>query len=62
MRELTEKYGINNYKSSPYHPQANGHVESKNKVMEVILTNIVQLHHRDWVDRIPKVLSAYQTT
>ena len=24
MRELTEKYGIKHYKSSPYHPQANG--------------------------------------
>ena len=24
MKELTTKYGIRHYKSSPYHPQANG--------------------------------------
>jgi len=41
MKELTEKYGIKHCKSSPYHPQANGQVESTKKVMEVILTKIV---------------------
>jgi transposase InsO family protein len=39
MREITEKYGIKHCKSSPYHPQANGKVESTNKVLEAILTN-----------------------
>jgi hypothetical protein len=53
MRELTEKYGIKHCKSSPYHPQANVQVESTNKVLEYILTNIVPLHHRDWADKIP---------
>jgi hypothetical protein len=62
MRELTEKYGIKHFKSSPYHPQANGHVEYTNKVLEAILTNIVQLHHQDWVDRLLEALWAYQTT
>jgi transposase InsO family protein len=33
MRELTEKYGIKHCKSSPYHLQANGKVESTNKVL-----------------------------
>jgi transposase InsO family protein len=47
MRELTEKYGIKHCKSSPYHPQANDQVESTNKVLEDVLTNTVQLHHRD---------------
>jgi transposase InsO family protein len=45
MRELTEKYGIKHCKSSPYHPQDNGQVESTNKVFEAILTKTVQLHH-----------------
>jgi hypothetical protein len=45
MREIIEKYGIKHCKSSPYHPQANGQVESTNKVLESILTKIVQLHH-----------------
>ena len=41
MKELIEKYGIKHYKSSPYHPQANGQVESTNKVLESILTKTV---------------------
>jgi hypothetical protein len=62
MRELTEKYGIKHCKSSPYLPQANGQVESKNKVMESILTKNLQLHHQDWANRLPEALWAYQTT
>jgi transposase InsO family protein len=45
MIELTDKYGIKHCKYSPYHPQANGQVESKKKVLEAILTKTVQLHH-----------------
>jgi hypothetical protein len=62
MRDLTEKYGIKHCKSSPYHPQANGQVESTNKVLEAILTKTVQLHHRDWADRLLEALWAYHTT
>jgi transposase InsO family protein len=62
MRELTKKYGIKHCKSSPYHPQANGQVEYINKFLEAILTNTIQLHHRDWDDRPPEALWAYWTT
>jgi transposase InsO family protein len=62
MKELMEKYGIKHCKSSPYHPQDNGQVESTNKFLETILTKKFQLHHRDWVDRLPKALWAYHTT
>ena len=62
MKALTEHYGIKHYKYSPYHPQANGQVESTNKVLEAILTKTVQLHHKDWVDRLPEALWAYRTT
>jgi transposase InsO family protein len=62
MRELMKKYGIKYYKSSPYHPQDNGQVESKNKVLEAMLTNTIQLHHRYWVDRLPEDLWEYRTT
>ena len=43
MKELTTKYAIRHYKYSPYHPQANGQVESTNKVLEAILTKTVSL-------------------
>jgi hypothetical protein len=62
MRELTEKYGIKHCKTSPYHPQANGQVEYTNKVLEAILTKIVQLHY--WIGLIgfSEALWAYRTT
>ena len=39
---LTEQFKIKHRFSTPYHPQANGQVESTNKVMEAILTKTVQ--------------------
>jgi transposase InsO family protein len=45
VQNIIEQYKIKHQKSSPYHPQANGQVESTNKVLEAILTKIVQLHH-----------------
>eukprot|EP00253_Pinus_taeda_P033758 PITA_33758 len=58
---------LNNYHvqhkiTTPYHPQANGQVESNNKVIESILTKIVTSHHRDWAARLPEELCAYRTT
>ena len=38
-----DKYRI----ASPYHPQANGQVESTNKFIEAILTKTVKSHRRD---------------
>ena len=49
VKELTILSTIN---LSPYHPQANGQVESMNKVLESILTKCIQLHHMDWVDKL----------
>eukprot|EP00253_Pinus_taeda_P019554 PITA_19554 len=62
IQKLVEKYKIHHRITSPYHPQANGQVESTNKVIEGILTKIVVSHQRNWVDKIPEVLWAYRTT
>jgi transposase InsO family protein len=59
VKALTKQYRIKNKKSSPYHPQANGQVESTNKVIEAILTKTVQLHPKDWADSFPEALWAY---
>lgn len=59
---LVEEYNIKHRKSTPDHPQANGQVESTNKVIEGILTKIVHLHRRDWAERLPEALLAYTTT
>jgi transposase InsO family protein len=62
VKSITEQYQIKHRKYSPCHPQANGQVESTNKVIEAILTKTVQLHHKDWVDQFPKALWTYRTT
>ena len=59
---LLRKYHIQHRIASPYHPQANGQVESTNKFIEAILTKTVKIHHRDWDDRLPEALWAYRTT
>ena len=59
---LLRKYHVQHRVASPYHPQANGQVESTNKVIEAILTKMVKSHRRDWDDRISEALWAYHTT
>jgi transposase InsO family protein len=41
VKVVTKQYQIKHMKSTPYHPQANGQVESTNKIIESILTKIV---------------------
>jgi hypothetical protein len=36
-------------------------VEYRNKFLESILTKTIHLNHKDWADRLPKALWAYQT-
>ena len=38
IAKLMQKYGVKHRVTSPYHPQANGKVESTNKTLENILT------------------------
>ena len=62
FESLLRKYHVQHRVASPYHPQANGQVESTNKVIEAILTKTVKSHRKDWVDRLPEALWAYHTT
>jgi len=62
MEKLMEEYKIKHKKYTPYHPQANGQVESTNKVLENIITKTIHLHRRDWAERLSEALWAYRTT
>ena len=53
VQGVMEKYKIRHRKSTPYHPQANGQVESTNKVIKSILTKTVNMHRKDWAERLP---------
>jgi transposase InsO family protein len=60
VKYVIEQYQIKHRKSTSYHPQENGQVESMNKVIESILTKIVHLHHKDWVEILLESLWAYR--
>eukprot|EP00253_Pinus_taeda_P026709 PITA_26709 len=62
MEKLMEEYKIKHKRSTPYHPQINGQVESTNKVLKSIITKTVYLHIRDWAERLPEALWAYRNT
>ena len=62
FESLLWKYHVQHRVSFPYHPQANGQVESTNKVIENILTKTVKSHQNDWADRLLEALWAYRTT
>jgi hypothetical protein len=57
-----QKYHIQQRMTTPYHPQANGQVESTNKVIEAILTKTVKESRKDWSNRLLEALWAYKTT
>lgn len=62
VKGIMDQYKIQHKKPTPYPPQANGQVESTNKVIESILTKIVNLHKKYWENRLPKALWSYSTT
>ena len=61
VETLMEEYKVKHIKSTSYHPQANGQVESTNKVLEGIITKTIHLHRRDWAERLPEALWVYRT-
>ena len=56
------QYKIWHTKSTSYHLKENGQVESTNKVIESILKNTVNIHRKDWADKLLEALWAYQNT
>lgn len=52
---------IDHHKTSSYHLEANGAVESFNKTLTKGLTEICNVEKDDWDDKIPAILWAYKT-
>jgi transposase InsO family protein len=57
-----DNYNIKHIITSPYHPQANGQVESTNKFLEAILTKTVSTNKYNWASKLPNALWSYLTT
>ena len=62
IHELMQKHMIVHKKSTVYYPQANGQVESTNKILQNILKKIVAQHRQDWEMMLHSTLWAFRTT
>ena len=62
VHDITRNFQIKHRKSTPYHPQANGQMESTNKVLENIMTKTVNMNRKDWSDKLKDTLWAYRIT
>ena len=62
VEDLTAYFHIRHDKTTPYKPSTNGQVESTNKILLTILRKTVDLHKRDWDEKLPAALWAYNTT
>jgi hypothetical protein len=62
IRAMLEEFEVHDQNNTQYHPQANGTVESFNKILENALKKICNANKDDWDLKVPIVLWAYRTT
>ena len=61
-RELCRLMGIEKQRTTFYTPQCNGCVERWHATMNSLLAKTVQTHQRDWPQRLPYAVAAYNST
>eukprot|EP00118_Oscarella_pearsei_P007903 m.39733 g.39733 ORF g.39733 m.39733 type:complete len:125 (+) comp32800_c0_seq1:387-761(+) len=55
FQEFCDRFGMQHFKSAPYHPQGNGKVERLNRSLGDALAKLVEETQRDWHQRLPEV-------
>jgi hypothetical protein len=61
FRELCTILGIDQTRTSPYHPQSDGFVERINKTIIDMLSKTISKSQRDWDKKLPLVMLAYRS-
>ena len=56
IEHLLEEVMVIHKKSAPYHSQANGHVESTNKILCNVLTKVVSQTKTDWEQKLHGIM------
>jgi hypothetical protein len=62
IEKLVQKFKIEHYFSTPYHPQTNGLVERFNRTLAESLAKLATDHIDDWDNYVAPILFAYRTT
>jgi hypothetical protein len=60
--DLTTKYLIKHWKTTPYNPKANRLTEQANGIVGKILNKMVSAHKTDWDRKLPSAVHAYNIT
>jgi len=62
MQDVLERLRVSKTTTTPLHPQSGGMVEHCVKTIEGHLRKVVSTQQRDWDERLPIFLLAYQTS
>ena len=62
IKTLTDQFQVDHHRSTSYHPQSNGEIETFNKTLTKGLTKICNVDKDEWDEKIPTVLWVYRTT
>ena len=62
FKKLTELSGVQNLRTTPYHPQGNGIVERMNRTLLGMLRTLPENHKSKWASHVNHLIHAYNCT
>jgi len=63
MKDLCRVWGVNQSRTTPYHPQGNGVVERNNRMLRDALRSLLLgKSQEEWDAVLPQIMRAYRST